>query len=425
MDPSRAAEDTRIHTMAEPNLAAPDEPLNWLPYQRAIVGHLKQVDPHVWNWFSKAAHDPSALAEVRFDLLKSTYRVDRESQPTFYEVADRVSRSLGIDAPITIYQAHDPAGLNASLAYVPDEIHLILHGPIAEKLSPVEIQALFGHELAHFLLWRSEGGELLVATEVLRALTNDVRAHTAHVSSRRLLRLYDEIFCDRASYTATNDLNAVISMLVKVHTGVQDVNPESYLKQADEIFTQGPASTAGITHPEPFIRARAIRLYVQQSPDVNEQIAAMIEGKPGIDDLDLLAQQQVSMVTRRLLDALLCRKWFQTDLVLAHARLYFDDYAPPPAELTDDNLSRDVQTEPDSLRDYYCFVLLDFASADRDLEEAPLAAAVIMAEKLGMKARFAELARQELRLRKNQLDKIDQQKETIIADANRMAATLT
>src|ERR1700733_1316905 len=174
--------------MTEPSLDEPNATLNWLPYQRAIVNHLKQVDPHVWNWFSKAAHDPSALAEVRFDLLKSTYRVDRDSQPTFYEVANRVSRSLGIDAPITIYQAHDPTGLNASLAYVPDEIHLILHGPIAEKLSPVEVQALFGHELAHFLLWRSEGGELLVAAEVLRALNNDARAHSSHFNSVRLLR---------------------------------------------------------------------------------------------------------------------------------------------------------------------------------------------------------------------------------------------
>ena len=80
-------------------------------------------------------------------MLKSTYRVDRESQSPLYDAAAIVAQKLGIDAAVTIYQAQNPLGLNASLAYIPGEVHLILHGPLAEKLSPLEIQALFGHEL--------------------------------------------------------------------------------------------------------------------------------------------------------------------------------------------------------------------------------------------------------------------------------------
>src|ERR1041385_3066121 len=96
------------------NLSA--ESLDLLPYQRAIVDHLKRVDPDVWKWFSKSASDPKLIEETRFELLKSTYRVDRDSQTELYETAGKVANVLGIDAPLTVYQAQNPSGLNASLA---------------------------------------------------------------------------------------------------------------------------------------------------------------------------------------------------------------------------------------------------------------------------------------------------------------------
>lgn len=402
--------------------AAPGPPLSPLPYHRAIVEHLRQTDPHVWNWFAQTAGDPKTAEEVRFELLKATYRIERDSQPMLYEAAAEVMRKLEIDAPVTIYQSQHPEGFNAALAHVPGEIHIILHGPIAEKLTPTELLALFGHEIAHFLLWHRDQQELRVATEMLRALVNDARAHPAHFASWRLLGLYSEIFCDRASYLVTGDVQAVVSMLVKVQTGVQEVNPVSYLGQADEIFARGSASTAGTTHPEAFIRARSVRLWAENLDDVDQQVAQMIEGQPGIDEIDLLEGIKVTSATRRLIDALLCHKWFQTDVVLGHARLYFEDYVPPPAELKDDQLAQHVRIEPASLRDYFCFVLLDFVSADRELDEAPLAAALILAEQLQIKPRFIELARQELRLRKNQLEKIDQDKTNIVDGADRSVA---
>ena len=63
------------------------------------------------------------------------------------------------------------------------------------------------------------------------------------------------------------------------------------------------------------------------------------------------------------------------------------------------------------MQDYYGYILLDFVTADRDLEELPLAAALVLAEKLGLKDRFTEIAKRELRLRKKQLETIDQDKE--------------
>ena len=77
-----------------------------------------------------------------------------------------------------------------------------------------------------------KNSDLLIAAELLAALTNDNRTHPAHFESWRLLKLYNEILCDRGSFVVTQDLGAVVSMLVKVQTGVQEINAESYLPAA-------------------------------------------------------------------------------------------------------------------------------------------------------------------------------------------------
>ena len=143
-------------------------------------------------------------------------------------------------------------------------------------------------------------------------------------------------------------------------------------------------------------------------------------GRPsGLNDLDLLAQRTVAGLTRRLLDVLLCRRWMQTEPVLAHARLFFEDYVPPADLLEDPALVEDLRTDDRPMQDYYLYVLLDFVTADRDLEELPLAAAMLLAENFGLKDRFTEIVKRELRLRKKQLEAIDREKEKLLAEANK------
>jgi hypothetical protein len=386
---------------------------------------LKREEEEVWSWFAAQKLSPKYAEDVRFELLKSTYRVERQDQPALYDVVGQIAGNLGIGAPITIYQAQHPLGLNASLAYVPGEIHLVLHGPIVAHLTPIETRGLLAHELAHFMFYQELNGELLVAADTLCALASDDQAHSAHHATLRLFRLYTEIYCDRAALAISGDLHSVISMLVKVETGVQTVSAEAYLRQAAEILTRNPGATEGFTHPEAFIRARAAELWTEGQQDCDRRIAELIEGRPGIDELDLLAQQVLADQTRRLLDALLCRRWLQTDTVLAHARLFFNDYVPPPDVIADPNLSKDLPVQHASIQDYVCFLLLDFVTADRDLDELPLAAALVLAEQLQVKPRLVELARQELKLRKTQLEKLDADKDSILAAADRQAAIAT
>ena len=51
-----------------------------LPYHEAMRDYLKEEETDVWHWYaSNKVRDEQAEA-VRFELLKSTYRVEREAQ---------------------------------------------------------------------------------------------------------------------------------------------------------------------------------------------------------------------------------------------------------------------------------------------------------------------------------------------------------
>jgi hypothetical protein len=388
-----------------------------LAYHEAIRGYLKAEEPEVWNWYASHKVRDEQAETVRFNLLKSTYRLDPESQSEVYAAAQAVAGKLGLDLPVTLYQAQNPQGLNASLAYVPGEAHVVLHGPVATKLAEAEFQALLGHELGHMLLWRCWDGEFQVVEQILAALTHDAAAQPPHFASARLFGLYNEIFCDRGSLLVVADPLVVVSMLLKVHTQLEVVSPESYVRQAEEIFSRGPARAAELTHPEAFIRARAVKLWAEGDPQAGAKIQAMIEGPPALGALDLLGQKKVAGLSRRLLDAMLSRKWMQSERALAHARLFFDDYVAPDTVAEDASLAGDIAGDDQAMRDYYCYVLLDFVTVDRDLEELPLAAALLLSQQLGLKDRFAEIAQRELRLRKKQFEKIDEQKEELLAGA--------
>lgn len=118
-----------------------------LPYHEALRAYLKEEETDIWHWYaSNKVRDEQASA-VRFELLKSTYRVERDAQAETYTALEDVARTLGLDVPLTVYQAQNPQGLNASLAYVPGEAHVVLHGPVSSKLTAAEFRALLAHEL--------------------------------------------------------------------------------------------------------------------------------------------------------------------------------------------------------------------------------------------------------------------------------------
>ncbi len=392
----------------------PPLPLEPLAYHLDVVRTLHEHEAELWEWFSAEKLRAEQGEAVRLELLKSTYRLEPQTHSALHAAAGEVAARLGLTAPLRLYQAQGAGGLNASLAYVPGEAHLVLHGPVADRLTPLELRAVLGHELLHFVLL-DRWSEYLVASQVLQAMAGDEAAEPAHVTTARRFALYTEVYCDRGAHLACGDLASAVSALVKIETGIDEVSAESYLRQADEIFGKGHPRSEGVTHPETFVRARAMRLWAESPERAASELRGVIEGKASLAELDLPGQRAVSSLTRRLVAALLRPPWLRTDPLLAHARLFFEDFEPAAA--LDSGLAADLRDGDEKLLDYWCYVLLDFSVADRDLEDAPLAAALLLADELGLGERFRKLAGRELALRKKQLEALDAGAAALVAKA--------
>jgi hypothetical protein len=250
---------------------------------------------------------------------------------------------------------------------------------------------------------------------LVHAAANDPRAETCHEETARNYRLFTEIFADRGSLIVTNDPFPVIAGLVKVETGLSQVSAASYLKQAEEIFANGNVATEGISHPEAFIRALALALWQEKKTEAYPEIRAMIAGDLALDRCDILGQMRMAQATRSLIVRLLQPKWFQTPTTLGHATQFFADFQP--ATGTGAALSDGLLTSDNKLREFFCYVLLDFARIDPDLEEAPLAAAFQLTAELKMDAAFERIAAKELKMRARELRRIKEQAAEIIARA--------
>lgn len=393
-----------------------------LPYHHAIRDHFKHSEPKMWEWFSQTKTQSNHAENVKFDLLKSTYRIDRETNESLYRIADEILMTLGIEVPITFYQAQRSDGLNASICAMIDEAHIIFRGPVLKRLDESELKALIAHELGHLILWREWERDFLITEMILTAQSNDPRVQPPHLETARLFQLHTEVYCDRVSMNVAKEPGVVIATLVKMVTGVDDVHAESYLKQAKEIETRGELGSEGITHPELYIRALAVDRWdsakeEEQKSVASKRIETYLIGNLTIT-FDLLGQQKVADWTRQLIELLLAPDWMKTDLNLAHAKAFFEDFEAPNSEPAESELFEALgKIDDDQLRQYFVYVLLDFSAADRDLEFAPIALALGIAINCGWQETYASAVRKEMRLRKKQMTEIEKTRKQIIEDA--------
>ncbi|BEP68613.1 MULTISPECIES: M48 family metalloprotease [unclassified Variovorax] len=376
-----------------------------LPYQQALAAHLQANEPEAWRWAASAEAREEHTAAMRAELLRSAYRLDADAHPDLHADATLAAQRLGVTARITLYQAPsgDGAAMNAAIYVVPGEAHIVLSGPLLEKLQPPERQAVLGHELAHYLLWERDGGKHHVVDRLLHATAADPRADASHLQAARRHALYTEAFADRGGCVACGALEPAVSALIKIETGLTQVNVASYLAQAEEICaapSNKALQTRGVSHPEVFVRARALRLWAGREHDADEWLAAALEGPLDLGTLDMLGQQRVSALTRGTLAQLLQRPVLQSDSLLAHARRFFPDFAPPTSAMPL------PEPAPAGLHDYLASVLVDFVAADPEMDDVTLAAALGLADALGCDTPFEQRVLKDLGLSKRNFTRV-------------------
>ncbi len=397
----------------------PRQTLQPLPYHCELRDYFKTHERELWDWFSSAQAQSNYTEALKLDLLKSTYRLEAQIHPDLYGAANEVKERLELTVPLTIYQSQESPRLNAMLYFVPGEIHVVLSGPLRSLLTPEEVKSVIGHELAHYVLWQQDAGEFFIVDRLVQAIACDPRADSSHVQSARWFRLYTEIYADRGSLLVTRDVNVVVSGLVKLLTGLQEVSAASYLRQAEEIFRKAKVKTEELSHPEAFIRARALALWAGDVDDAPAEIGGMIEGCAALDDLDLVGRIRLTELTRRLLKEFLRPSWFQTTAVLGHARMFFVDFTP--ARQPDRSLLDELKFADPKLREYLCFLLLDFVIADPELDQMPLAAALLLARRLEIEASFEKIVLKELKIRPRDLARVKAEAEQMLAGAEKSA----
>jgi hypothetical protein len=391
--------------------------LSPLPYHQKVKDHFKQ-QPKTWEYFSITQNKEEQLQQFKTELLKNTYKFDPATDKLIYDKLTIAKEKLGLqNLPVTVYQAQYSDELNASIVYLHNEAHIVFSGAVTRLLNEEELLAVLAHELTHIKLYSMLDGDLETADRIITAIANNYNSEAAYFETARLFRLYTEIFCDRGAYAVVGDSAPVITSLVKVATGLDNVNAESYIKQANEIFASDSATkTSGISHPENFIRAKALMHWKENADTADAAIIPLIEGIANLDQLDIFRQQELATFTKQFLQLYLKPKWFRTALVAGLAQQYFANFHWDENALLTPAIIEQLSASHSSVKDYLAYVLLDFALADPSLEEVPAGWSIQFAEDAQLKEAFDAILKKELKLSDKKLQQY--KKKTLAAYHN-------
>jgi hypothetical protein len=384
--------------------------LTVLPYHQKVKEHFRS-QAKTWDFFARAQNKEEQLQQFKTELLKNTYKFDPVADAFIYDKVSFAKEKLQLQQlPVTIYQAQYTDELNASIVYLDNEAHIVFSGPITKLLDEEELLAVLAHELTHIKLYAMLDGELEVADRIITAIANNHNSEAAYYETARLFRLYTEIFCDRGACSVLEKTAPVITSLVKASTGLEKVSAESYIKQADEIFSADKQlkATTALSHPENFIRAKAIQLWHEKKEAAEPEIMQMMERIADLDRLDIFQQKEIAALTQQVLQLFLKPRWFQSTLVLSQAGQFFPSFTTPDDMVLSETLTGTIEKLHDSIKEYIAYLLLDFALADPALEEVPSGWAFQFAEDLGLKDIFSNIIKKEMKLSDKKLQQYKQ-----------------
>jgi hypothetical protein len=336
--------------------------------------------------------------QFKNELLKNTYRLDPSSETAIYKLLDEAKNKLGVIVPVTIYQSQYSQDSNAGIIFIQNEAHLVLSGPILKSLSEQELLALISHELSHVLLYTIDNGDFEVTSRIINAIGNDYRSEDAFNETARLFSLFTELYCDIGAYKVCGSADTVISTLVKVETGLEKISAENYIKQADEVLAKMEKGSGGESHPESFIRAKSIDLYSKKETEAYKEISDIILGKLNLFHLNIFSKEEVHEITRELIQLVMKPKWMQSEHHKAHYQQYFKEYKVNSTIMITPEFKEKINKGSASMKDYYSYVMLDFALCDHDISEPASGHILDLAEQMEMSESLAKIFKKELNL---------------------------
>ena len=365
-------------------------------YHQKLKAHFKSRKK-TWDWFTNQSTKIKQVEEFKTNLLKNTYRLDREAHQELYAIVDDTCQKLHIDANVTLYQQNNSVQLNAGISIINQEAHIVFSGNLISLLSKDEMQALIAHELSHYLFYKIDSEEYETTQRIILALANDSNSENAMIETARIFQLYLELFCDAGALMVCDDYQVVIRTLVKLETNLQNVNAESYLIQAKEIILADDKNTTSVSHPESYIRSLALLYRHEKSTKYQETIQQLIEGPLDLNQLDIFKQQELRALTQDFLQIIIKPSWMNTGTILNLCNQYFPGFNKKQDSDTKE-LTQKIELSRPNVKNYLSYVLLDFAKVDSDLENVALAHTFEIAELLNLKANYEKIVRKELKI---------------------------
>lgn len=350
-----------------------------------------------WDWFAAQDNKLQQVESFKKNLLKNTYRLDANSHQKLYKIIDEVCQKLNLNAEVTLYQEHNSLQLNAGISVIENEAHIVFSGSVISLLSDEEMKALLAHEMCHYLFYKVENEEYEITQRIVLAMANHEDSENAMIETARVFQLYLELFCDQGALKVCESYAPVIQMLVKMNTSLKEVNAESYLAQAKEIVLSEEKATEKETHPESYIRSLAL-FYAQEEPKTFlEKIENLIEGSLDLNALDIFQQKELLALTIDFIHLIIKPNWMRTGKILNLSQQYFEHHFSEENKSAED-LNLLLEKTGVSIKNYFCYVLLDFAKVDSDMEGLALGHAFELAEVLNLKKEFEKIVRKEFKM---------------------------
>jgi len=366
----------------------------------------------LWSWFSDDKAKKESFDKFKKSILKDSYRMDETSHPEIFSILKGIKEKINLPINITLYQEQMSYQNNIGIFFFADEAHIVLSGRVLKMLNKDELKAILAHELYHYFFFSIDDKSYEIADRIITSIANDQNSPDVYLESARLFKLYTELYCDRGAYLVMGDIDPVISSLVKLTTGVDKVNSKSYIAQANEILDDENKPTEETSHPEAFIRAKALDLWSKDKNVANQEIEKLIEPQIEFDKLNIFSQRKLKKLTSQLINLLLKPTWNKTDIIINLAKEYFPSINLNE-EVESEKLFEELSKTGNSTKKYLGYVLLDFALVDTSQGNVPLGYAFEIAENAGMKEEFNLIVKKELKITVRKLK--DLQKEASLS----------
>ena len=388
---------------------------------------LRSMEPDTWNRLQQREKTELRYGWLKNEALKTASAILRNDAPEMYRGIDLACERLGVEEQVTASRVEGIETPSCQVIRVSDRIDLVLTGDVEELLNSNEFLALVGRQLGQVHLWQAQDGGVWVAEQILSTTCQEPNASESWHETLRLHHLYSEIYCDRWAYRAAEDFHAVVASIQKLSLDDALCEPATILDKVNKALgLAGSEATSDMALPDipelPDIQIRALAIdwWYRGSEGFDEQLVDLVEGREDLSGLSLLKQGHWQRWTRDALVHLLKPAWRRTRLTLNHAGLFYSgNDLPESAQQSVESLDRQIRSASESMREYACYLLLDFSMCDSQIKEVALAQALEWAQRWGCESLFQEIARRELRLRKSQVDALLNEAATILAEAER------